>query len=69
MIYKLANGYRVRVTPRGEGTEFETRNAAGETISTVVHYGVEAARMVHSLRIADGMRFGRVYGGGITARA
>jgi hypothetical protein len=64
VIYNLHNGYRVHVTPRGEGTEFETRNAAGETISSVVHHGIEAARLAHSLRLAD-CRFGR----GVTARA
>ena len=35
MTYTLANGYRVITRKVEEGTEFETINRQGETISTV----------------------------------
>jgi hypothetical protein len=63
MIYKLENGYRVRTTRVDSGVEFETRNAKGDTISTVVHPHAEAVPLIDRLRIADGIRFCRVYGG------
>jgi hypothetical protein len=34
-MYTLRNGYTVRTTKVEDSTEFETRNARGETISTV----------------------------------
>jgi hypothetical protein len=65
MIFKLENGYRVRTTRVDSGVEFETRNANGNTISTVVHPHAEAVPLIARLRIADGIRFCRVYGGGV----
>jgi hypothetical protein len=35
VTYTLRNGYSVRTTKVEDGTEFVTRNASGETISTV----------------------------------
>lgn len=63
MVYKLANGYRVRTTHTADGTDFETKNASGETISTVHLKGEEAANMRASLMVMDGIRFGQQYGG------
>ncbi|MGW3674659.1 hypothetical protein [Streptomyces sp. NPDC005166] len=65
MVYRLNNGYRVRTTRVDSGIEFETRNAKGDTISTVVHPHAEAVPLIAHLRIADGMRFCQVYGGGV----
>ncbi|MEU5149758.1 hypothetical protein AB0G42_21575 [Streptomyces yangpuensis] len=62
MIFKLSNGYRVRTTTLANGTEFVTKNAAGEIISSVVKYGAEAEGTLHNLRVADGIRFARQYG-------
>jgi hypothetical protein len=35
MTYTLANGFKVITRTVDDGTEFETRNRKGETISTV----------------------------------
>jgi hypothetical protein len=49
MTYNLRNGYSV-ITRRAEGgTEFETRNAEGATISTVTLGYVEANALVRKL--------------------
>lgn len=64
MLYKLLDGSRVRTTQTDNGTEFVTRNAKRETISTVWLRGEEATRMLGALQVADAIRFGAVFGGG-----
>ncbi|MEU1037638.1 hypothetical protein [Streptomyces sp. NPDC005907] len=74
MIYKLMDGTRVRVVPlRGEaeGTyEFETYRftpapeALRVTDSVEYLSGADAEERIAALRIADAIRFGRVFGGG-----
>ena len=49
MTYYLGNGYKVTTRKVDTGTEFETRNARNETISTVVLDFIEARQMVLSL--------------------
>lgn len=64
MIYKTLDGSRVRATHTGGGTEFVTRNASGETISTVWKPRGEADRLIATLAAADALRFFSVFGGG-----
>lgn len=54
MTYKLRNGYTVRTTKVDTGTEFQTLNPKGETISTVVHGPTEARALL--LTILRGAR-------------
>ncbi|MGI5408192.1 hypothetical protein ACQEV9_15495 [Streptomyces chartreusis] len=49
MNYKLANGYTVTTRNVDQGKEFETRNAEGETISTVRLGYLEANALVRDL--------------------
>jgi hypothetical protein len=49
VTYTLRNGYTVRTTKVEDATEFETRNALGETISTVRLGFLEARELVLSL--------------------
>lgn len=65
MIFKLDNGYRVSATILANATEFVTKNGAGEIISSVTKHGEEADGMLAALRVADCIRFARVYGGRI----
>lgn len=66
MLFRLLSGDRVRTTDLGGGlVDFETRNAAGETISTVRQSGDKARTTLAHLRLADGLRFASVYGGGL----
>jgi hypothetical protein len=67
MVFKLSNGYRVRTTRVDDGVEFETRNAKGETISSVRHTHAEAVPLVQRLSVLDSCRFVRQYGGKIRA--
>jgi hypothetical protein len=59
MMYTLRNGYSVHTTDQGVGTEFVTKNPAGDVISTVVHSATEAARLVRDLRIGERLNMGR----------
>ncbi|MCX4554180.1 hypothetical protein [Streptomyces sp. NBC_01500] len=64
-LYKLTNGHRIRTRGVADGmTEFETRNPEGETISTVTLPLEEAAPVVAMLRVNDGLRSIREFGGG-----
>ncbi|MFF8473865.1 hypothetical protein [Streptomyces sp. NPDC015414] len=66
MIFKLPSGHRVRSTNLGgDLVDFETRNASGETISTVRQSGAQAGTTLSLLRAADSIRFAAQYGGGI----
>lgn len=49
MVYNLANGYTVTTRNVDQGKEFETRNADGETISTVRLGYLEANALVRNL--------------------
>lgn len=49
MTYRLRNGYTVRTTNVDTGTEFETRNADGEVVSTVRLSRSEANALVRKL--------------------
>lgn len=49
MTYNLRNGYSVITRKAEGGTEFETRNGKGETISTVTLPYVEANALVRKL--------------------
>jgi hypothetical protein len=49
MTYNLRNGYSVVTRKVDAGTEFETRNRKGETISTVTLGFTEARELVLSL--------------------
>lgn len=49
MTYKLRNGYSVITRKADDGTEFQTRNETGETISTVTLPYVEANALVRKL--------------------
>jgi hypothetical protein len=49
MTYALANGYKVITRKVDEGTEFETRNHRGETISTVRLGYLDARELVLDL--------------------
>jgi hypothetical protein len=50
MTYNLRNGYRVITRKVDTGTEFETRNRRGETISTVTLGYLSARELVLDLR-------------------
>lgn len=49
MTYNLRNGGRIITRKVDAGTEFETQNANGETISTVVHDYLTARALVITL--------------------
>ncbi|MFF8942865.1 hypothetical protein ACF1A5_11450 [Streptomyces sp. NPDC014864] len=49
MTYSLRNGYSVITRKVDTGTEFETRNRLGETISTVTLGFIEARALVLDL--------------------
>lgn len=49
MTYTLRNGYSVTTRKADGGTEFETRNEIGATISTVTLPYVEANALVRKL--------------------
>jgi hypothetical protein len=53
MTYNLRNGYSVVTRKVDTGTEFETRNRKGETISSVILGFVEARELV--LNLAKGV--------------
>jgi hypothetical protein len=53
MVYNLRNGYTVSTTEVGTGTEFVTKNPAGDVISTVYHTMDEARSLVRDLRIGE----------------
>lgn len=64
MLYKLPNGDRVRVTNAGDGEyRFDTRNSAGELLSSVVLNGAEAERRRSEMVVGDQLRFVAQYGG------
>jgi len=66
MIYKLSDGTRVRVTPDGDVTQFETYQFTPEkrVIGVERLTGGEAERRLSELTILDGFRFAREFGGG-----
>jgi hypothetical protein len=49
MTYNLPSGYTVRTTKVDSGTEFETRNPAGEVIASVIHGREDARELVLAL--------------------
>lgn len=49
MTYNLANGFKVITRNVDNGKEFETRNALGETISTVRLGYIEANALIRDL--------------------
>lgn len=51
--FKLSNGYSVRTTSYGDGTEFETSNPNGEVISNVILYGDDARETLRNLCVAE----------------
>lgn len=53
--FKLTNGYSVTVQDTPTGTDFWTRDSAGETVSTVHLKGDAAAEMLTNLRVAAGL--------------
>lgn len=58
MTYRLRNGYTVRTTAVEGGTEFQTINPQGETISTVTLDRVAAGDLVRDLRVAERLNAG-----------
>ncbi|MEV8015666.1 hypothetical protein AB0O76_04760 [Streptomyces sp. NPDC086554] len=63
MVYRLENGFRIRTARVGNAVEFETKNANGETISTVHRTHAEAVPLLKRLALSDSLRFMRQYGG------
>jgi hypothetical protein len=65
VIYKPGDGTRVRVTSEGDALRFETYRYTPlkETLSVEVLSGEEAKDRLAVLKVADGIRFAREYGG------
>lgn len=52
MTYELRSGHTVTTQRVGAGIEFTTRNAEGETISTVQHTYADAVPLIRKLTCA-----------------